>query len=477
MLRVSDFGFRVFESMSDIKYSLAIIGGGPGGYSSAIRASQLGIKTVLIEKNPTLGGTCLNAGCIPSKALLASTEFVHIAQHKFAAHGIALQGMTVDVATMMNRKNQAVAKLTKGLDFLMKQNNVDIIHGTAHLIGSNGVFIKNENGNQTLDVEKIILATGSVPIELPFLKFDGQKVLNSDHALSLPTAPQSMIIIGAGAIGLELGSVWARLGTRVTVLELLPRIAAGMDHDIASTLQKMLAVQGLTFNLNTQVKSAQIKENSVAITTSQDGKDSTFEAEKVFVAVGRRPCADDLFLDESGVKRDEKGRIQINSQWQTNISNIFAIGDLVDGPMLAHKAMEEGVAVAEQIAGKAGMVNYKVIPNIIYTMPEAAGVGFTEDAVKQTGGEYRVGKSFLMANGRAVAADCAEGFVKIIADAKTDRLLGAHILAPNASELIAECIAVMEFGGSAEDLARTMHAHPTMTESIKEAALAVGRPK
>lgn len=455
------------------KYQLAIIGGGPGGYSAAIRASQLGIKTVLIEKSPTLGGTCLNVGCIPSKALLASTEFVHLAQHKFAAHGISLQGMTVDATTMMNRKNQVVAKLTKGLDFLMKQNNINVIHGTAHLIGSNGIFIKNENWNLTIDVEKIILATGSVPIELPFLKFDGQKILHSDHALSLPTAPQSMMIIGAGAIGLELGSVWARLGTRVTMLELLPRIAAGMDNDVASTLQKMLSTQGLTFHLNTQVKSVEIKENSVSVTASQDEKDAIFEAEKVFVAVGRRPFTDDLFLDESGVKRTEKGRVQINSQWQTNITNIYAIGDLVEGPMLAHKAIEEGIAAAEQIDGKPGMVNYKVIPNVIYTMPEAASVGLTEDAVKQTGGEYRVGKSFLMANGRALAADCAEGFVKIIADAKTDRLLGAHILAHNASELIAECIAVMEFGGSAEDLARTVHAHPTMAEAVKEAAASI----
>jgi dihydrolipoamide dehydrogenase len=455
-------------------YQLAILGGGPAGYVCAIRASQLGIKTVVIEKTKPLGGTCLNVGCIPSKALLASSEHYHFAKHRFAAHGIIAREIGLDLPAMMKRKETVVASLTKGIDFLFKKNKIDRLHGTGRFLDATTIEVTAADGSkQTVTADKTVIATGSVPIELPFLPFDGDKVLSSDHAIALQEVPESLLVIGAGAIGLELGSVWSRLGTKVTVVEFLPRIATGFDGEVATILQRSFTKQGFTFHLGTKVQSAKVEKNKVTITAEQDGKPLTLEAAKVLVAVGRRPFHEGLGIDKIGVTLTERGRVKIDGHWKTSVPNIFAIGDVVDGPMLAHKAEDEGVALAEQLAGKPGHVNYDIIPGVIYTAPEAASVGLTEEQCKEKKLAIKVGKFNFAANGRAIAADATEGFAKIIADAKTDRVLGAHIVAANASELIAETVVLMEFAGSSEDLARTIHAHPTMSEGVKEAALAV----
>jgi dihydrolipoamide dehydrogenase len=461
--------------MPDFDYQLVVIGSGPGGYVAAIRASQLGLKTAIVEKDKTLGGTCLNVGCIPSKALLASTEHLHFAKERFAAHGIITGDIKLDLGAMMKRKGEVVGKLTGGVAYLMKKNKIDVVKGLGKPIDGHTVEVTDESGaKKTLKTQNILLATGSVPVELPFLKFDGKRVISSDQGIALGKVPKTLLIIGAGAIGLELGSVWARLGAEVTVIEFLPRIAAvGFDAETSKILQRNLEKLGIKFELSTKIESAKVTDKGVELQgVKGDGKVS-YSAEIVLVAVGRKPFTTGLDLDKVGVKLTDRGRIAVNDQWQTSVPGIYSIGDVIDGPMLAHKAHEEGAAVAERIAGKPGHVNYGIIPGVIYTAPEAASVGLTEDEAKEKKIDVRVGKFAFTANGRAIANDTTEGFAKIIADAKTDRVLGAHIVASNASELIAETVLLMEYSGSSEDLARTIHAHPTMSEAVKEAALAV----
>jgi dihydrolipoamide dehydrogenase len=461
--------------MPDFDYQLVVIGSGPGGYVAAIRAAQLGLKVVIVEKDKTLGGTCLNVGCIPSKALLASTEHLHFARERFAAHGIIAKDIQVDLGAMMKRKLDVVGKLTSGVSYLMKKNKIEVVRGFGKLVDANTVEVTDDSGaKRTLKAQSIVLATGSVPIELPFLKFDGKRVINSDQGIALTKVPKSMLVIGAGAIGLELGSVWRRLGSEVTVIEFLPRIAAvGFDPETSKILQRNLEKLGMKFELGTKIESAKATDKGVELTGSNASGPVTYQAELVLVAVGRKPFTAGLDLDKAGVKLTERGRIATNPHLQTSVPNIWALGDVIDGPMLAHKAHEEAVAVAERIAGKPGEVNYQIIPGVIYTAPEAASVGLTEEEAKEKKIEVSIGKFAFTANGRAIANDTTEGFVKIVADAKTDRVLGAHIVASNASELIAETVLLMEFGGSSEDLARTIHAHPTMSEAVKEAALAV----
>jgi dihydrolipoamide dehydrogenase len=461
--------------MPDFDYQLVVIGSGPGGYVAAIRASQLGLKTAIVEKDKTLGGTCLNVGCIPSKALLASSEYLHFAQERFAAHGIITGGIRLDLGAMMKRKGEVVGKLTSGVAYLMKKNKIEVVKGLGRLVDGHTVEVTGDDGaKKTLKAENILLASGSVPVELPFLKFDGKRVISSDQGIALEKVPKSMLIIGAGAIGLELGSVWSRLGTEVTVIEFLPRIAAvGFDAETSKILQRNLEKLGMKFELGTKIESAKVTDKGVELQGLKGDAKVNYAAELVLVAVGRKPFTTGLGLDTAGVKLTERGRIAVNGQGETSLPGVYAIGDVVDGPMLAHKAHEEGVAVAERLAGKPGHVNYDIIPGIIYTAPEAASVGLTEEQAKERKIDVRVGKFAFTANGRAIASDTTEGFAKIVADAKTDRVLGAHIVAANASELIAETVLLMEFSGSAEDLARTIHAHPTMSEAVKEAALAV----
>ena len=461
--------------MPDFDYQLVVIGSGPGGYIAAIRAAQLGLKTAIVEKEPALGGTCLRVGCIPSKALLASTEHLHFARERFAAHGIIAGEIKVDLATMMKRKVEVVGKLTGGVAYLMKKNKIEVAKGFGKLVDAHTVEVTADDGTKkTLKTANILLATGSVPIELPFLKYDGKKVINSDQGIALEKVPKKLLIIGAGAIGLELGSVWARLGAEVTVIEFLPRIAAvGFDAETSKVLQRSLEKLGMKFELSTKIESAKVSDTGVELQGVQGDKKVTYSGDLVLVSVGRKPFTTGLDLEKAGVKLTERGRIAIDKHWLTNVPGIYSIGDVVDGPMLAHKAHEEGVAVAEHIAGKPGHVNYNVIPGIIYTAPEAASVGLTEDEAKEKGIAVKVGKFGFTANGRAIANDTTEGFAKIIADAKTDKVLGAHIVASCASELIAETVLLMEYSGSSEDLARTIHAHPTMSEAVMEAALGV----
>jgi dihydrolipoamide dehydrogenase len=461
--------------MPDFDYQLVIIGSGPGGYIAAIRAAQLGLKTAIVEKEKTLGGTCLNVGCIPSKALLASTEHLHFAKERFASHGIITGEIKVDLGTMMKRKRDVVGKLTGGVAYLMKKHKIEVVSGLGKPLDGNTVEVTGEGGvKRTLKTQNIILATGSVPIELPFLKYDGKKVIHSDHAIALESVPKKLLVIGAGAIGLELGSVWARLGADVTVIEFLPRIAAiGFDAETSKILQRNLEKLGLKFELSTKIESASVTDKGVELQGVQGDKKVSYSGDLVLVSVGRKPFTTGLDLDKVGVKLTERGRIAVNDHGQTSVPSIYSIGDVIDGPMLAHKAHEEGIAVAERLAGKPGHVNYNIIPGIIYTAPEAASVGITEEEAKEKKLDVRVGKFNFTANGRAIANDTTEGFAKIIADAKTDKVLGAHIVASCASELIAETVLLMEYSGSSEDLARTIHAHPTMSEAVKEAALAV----
>jgi len=451
-------------------YDLVIIGGGPAGYVCANHAGHLGLKVAVVEKHKNLGGTCLNVGCIPSKALLNSSEHFHYAGHRFAAHGIKTGELSVDLATLMARKEKVVSDLAKGIEFLFKKNKVERFEGTGKILNATTVEVSSPTGIQKLETRNILLATGSVPIELPFMKFDGQTIVSSDQAIAFAEVPKTLLVIGAGAIGIELGSVWARLGSKVTVVEFLPRVTAGFDAEVSTALQRSLEKQGLVFHLNTKVQSAKTGKGKASITAVKDGVEQTFEAEKVLVAVGRKPFTDGLGLEAAGVRMTDKGRIAVDAKWKTSIDGIYAIGDVIDGPMLAHKAEAEGRALAEIFAGKTASINTATIPNVVYTSPEAASVGLTEEQLKENGTAYRSGKWNFMANGRAKAADQTEGFVKILADAKTDRILGVHILSSIASELIAECVLAMEFSASAEDLARTMHAHPTMAEVIREAA-------
>ncbi len=452
-------------------YDLIIIGSGPGGYIAAVKATQLGMKTAVVEKSEHLGGTCLNVGCIPSKALLSSSEHFHYASHDFARHGIQLKGIDLDVPQMMKRKDDVVHSLRKGIEFLFKSNKVDRLTGTGSFKDPNTVSIVASDGKETVKTAKhIMIATGSVPVSLPGIEIDGKQIVTSDEAIAFDQVPKSMVVIGAGAIGLELGSVWARLGTKVEVVEFLPRVAAGCDLESGKTLQKLLEKQGLKFHLNTKVQAAKAAKGKVTLTAMKDGKELKLEAEKVLVAVGRKPFTDGLNLEAAGVSLTDRGRIQVDSTWKTTTDSVYAIGDVIDGPMLAHKAEAEGVAAVERMAGQAGNVNAALIPNVIYTSPEVASVGLTEEQAKEQEIPYRTGKYQFMANGRARAVDQTDGYVKLLAHQETGQLIGAHIVASNASELLAECVAVMEFSGTAEDLARIVHAHPTMSEVIKEAA-------
>ncbi|MGI8890616.1 MAG: dihydrolipoyl dehydrogenase [Chthoniobacterales bacterium] len=458
------------------KFDVIIIGSGPGGYVAAIRAAQLGLKTAIIEKDSELGGTCLNVGCIPSKALLASSDHFVFAKKEAAKHGIVLDNVRLDLDTMLGRKDKVVKTLTGGVRALMKGNKVTTFSGLGTIIEPGKVRVQpNEGAASEVAADHLIIATGSVPINLASMPFDGKTVVSSTEALCFEQPPAKFLVIGAGAIGLELGSVWSRLGSEVTIVEFLPRIAVGFDLEMANLLQRALSAQGIKFHLETKVGAVKVA-NGRAVATATKGTDElSFEADKVLVSVGRRAFAEGVVADKIGLEMDERGRIKVDDTFRTNVKGIYAIGDVIAGPMLAHKAEEEGIACVELIAGKAGHVNYDVIPGIIYTNPELAGVGLTEDLAKEKGLKVRIGKFPFRANGRALANDDVEGWVKFIADAETDRILGASILSHAASELIAEIVAVMEFGGSSEDLGRTVHAHPTLSEAVKEAALAVDK--
>lgn len=456
------------------KFDVTIIGSGPGGYVAAIRAGQLGLKTAIIEKEKELGGTCLRIGCIPSKALLTSSDHFHFAQKDAARHGIVIENLRLDLPTMLSRKDKVVTMLTGGVRALMKANKVTVFEGTGTITAPGKVSLKNEAGEtQEIESSNIVIATGSVPVELPFAKFDGETIVSSTEALSFTEPPKKFLVIGAGAIGLELGSVWSRLGSEVTVVEFLPRIALGFDLELANALQKALTAQGLKFHLETKMTGVKVENGRATATATKGDETLTFDADKVLVSVGRRAFADGVIASSVGVALDERKRVKIDEHFRTNVPGIYAIGDVVAGPMLAHKAEEEGIACVEIIAGKAGHVNYDAIPGVIYTNPELAGVGLTEEQAKEKGIEVKIGRFPFRANGRALANDDADGMVKFIADAVTDRLLGAHILHHAASELLAEATSVIEFGGSSEDLGRTCHSHPTLSEAVKEAALAV----
>jgi dihydrolipoamide dehydrogenase len=460
-------------------FDLVVIGAGPGGYVAAIRAAQLGIKVACVDKRGTLGGTCLNVGCIPSKALLDSSELYALARSRFANHGIGVGDVRLDLGQMMKRKDRVVKGLTDGVAFLLKKNRITVVNGTARLAGPGQVVVKGAEAAATpLQSKAILLATGSEPAPLPSLPFDGTGIVSSTEALQFDKVPAHLIVVGGGYIGLEIGSVWARLGAKVTVLEFLPRLLAQGDAEIAGLLHRTLVKQGLEFHLETQVTSASTQGGQLIVNAQAHGENQVFQGDKVLVAVGRRPYSAGLGLAECGVAVDERtGRIPVDNNYRTNVPGIYAIGDLVKGPMLAHKAQEEGVAFAERLAGQKTPINYDTIPSVIYTWPEVASVGLTEEQVKESGRTYRVGKFPFAANGRARCLDETEGLVKIIADAQTDRLLGVHIIGARASDLIAEAVTAMEFSGSAEDVARICHAHPTLSEAVHEAALAVdGHP-
>ncbi len=456
------------------KFDVVIIGSGPGGYVAAIRAGQLGLKTAIVEKDKELGGTCLNIGCIPSKALLTSSDHFMFAQKEAVKHGIVIDKVHVDLPKMLQRKDKVVKTLTGGVRALMKTNKVTTFEGLGTITAPGKVSIKSSNGEaQEIETKNIVIATGSVPSELPFAKFDGKTIVSSTEALCFTEAPPKLLVIGAGAIGLELGSVWNRLGSEVTMLEFLPRIALGFDLELSNLLQRSLTAQGLTFHLETKVTAVNVADGRAIATATKGSEELRFEADKVLVSVGRKPFANGAVDKKLGVEFDERGRVKVDAHFRTNIEGIYAIGDVIAGPMLAHKAEDEGIACVEIIAGKSGHVNYDAIPGIIYTNPELAGVGLTEDQAKEKGIEVRIGRFPFRANGRALSNEDTEGMVKFVADAKTDRILGAHILQHAASELIAEAVSVIEFGGSSEDLGRTCHSHPTLSEAVKEAALAV----
>jgi dihydrolipoamide dehydrogenase len=456
------------------RFDLIVIGGGPGGYVAAIRAAQLGQRVACIDARGTFGGTCLNVGCIPSKALLDSSELYHITAHRLAKHGINVGSVALDLPALLKRKDQVVTGLTTGIAGLFRKHKVTGLHGTGKLLGNGQVQVTEPNGTtQTLSGAHILLATGSVPTTLPSLPFDGQHLVSSTEALNFNPVPKRLIVVGAGYIGLELGSVWARLGSEVTVLEFLPRILPLTDSEIAGLVQKSLVKQGLNFQLSTKVTGAQVQGNQVTVTAEQDGKAQTFVGDKVLVAVGRKPQTVGLGLADVGVAVDAKsGKVLVDDHFRTNVAGISALGDLIAGPMLAHKAQEEGVAFAERLVGRAAHVNYDAIPSVIYIWPEVAAVGKTEDELKAAQVPYRVGRFPFAASGRARCMDESEGVVKVLSHADTDRLLGVHIFGPRASDLIAEAVTTIEFSGSAEDIARITHAHPTLSETLAEAARA-----
>jgi dihydrolipoamide dehydrogenase len=459
-------------------YDLVVIGTGPGGYVCAIRAAQLGMKVAVVEKNATLGGTCLNVGCMPSKALLHASEMFEEAGHSFAKMGVNVPAPKLDLPSMMNFKQQGIDGNVKGVEFLMKKNKIDVIHGTGKILGAGKVQVANSDGRtQSVETKNIVIATGSDVAPLKGVDIDEKRIVSSTGALSLDRVPERLLIVGAGVIGLELGSVWHRLGAKVTVVEFLDRILPGMDGEIARQFQRILEKQGFAFRLSTKVTGVDTSGNVLVakIEPAAGGTAETLEADVVLVCIGRMPYTEGLGLKEAGVALDNRGRVQIDAHFSTNVKGVYAIGDVVAGPMLAHKAEDEGVACAEIIAGQAGHVNYDVIPGVVYTTPEVSSVGKTEEEVKQAGIAYTSGKFPFTANGRSKVNQTTDGFVKVLADAKTDRVLGVHIIGIEAGEMIHEAAVLMEFGGSAEDLARTCHAHPTRSEAIKEAALAVGK--
>ncbi|HRE06822.1 MAG TPA: dihydrolipoyl dehydrogenase [Opitutaceae bacterium] len=449
-----------------------VIGAGPGGYVCAFRAAQLGLKVALVDKRGTLGGTCLNVGCIPSKALLHSSEQFVFARSHAAEHGVKLAGVELDLAALMKRKDAVVSKLVGGVAALAKGRKVTVLTGTATFINATTLAVTGADGAATqVSARNVVIATGSAPVELPFMKFDGRTVVSSDDAIGFSEVPKRLVVVGGGAIGLELGSVWSRLGSEVTVVEFLPKIIATYDDDVIRAFTRLLQKQGLKIEVGAKVTGFA----QGVLTAEREGQKLEFPADKVLVAVGRRPYTDGLGLDKAGVALDDKKRVKVDDHLRTTVPGIWAIGDVVAGPMLAHKAEEDGVAVAEWIAGKAGHVDWNLVPGVVYTSPEVASVGLGEDAAKAQGLTVAVGKFNFAANGRAISAAATDGFVKIIADAKTDRILGAQILGHNAGELISEVVTHMIYGGSAEDLGRTIHAHPTVSEAVKEAGLAVAK--
>jgi dihydrolipoamide dehydrogenase len=461
--------------MTSDSYDVIIVGGGPGGYVCAIRAAQLGLKVACVEKRNTLGGTCLNIGCIPSKALLQSSHHFETALDEFADHGIKTGKVTLDLKTMLRRKDRVVDELTKGIEFLLKKNKVDYIVGNGMLKAADTLEVTSIEGkSQVLKTKNIVIATGSDVAQLPGVTIDEKQIVSSTGALALTSVPKSMVVVGAGAIGLELGSVWRRLGAEVTVVEFLDNILPGMDGEVVKQMTRILKKQGMTLRLRAKVTAAKASKTGVtlSIESRDDGKIEEIKADVVLVAIGRKPYSEGLGLDKVGVAMD-RDFITTDDELQTNVAGIYAIGDVIGGPMLAHKAEEEGVAVAEHLAGQSGHVNYDVIPGVVYTWPEVASLGKTEEDLKEAGVAYTVGKFPFSANSRARTNADSEGFVKIVADAKTDKVLGVHIVGPAAGDLIAEAVSVMEFGGSAEDIARTCHSHPGLSEAVKEAALAV----
>ncbi len=467
--------------MTEQAYEVIVIGGGPGGYVAAIRAAQLGLKTACVEKRGSLGGTCLNIGCIPSKALLQSSEKYEEARHGLALHGVKLDGVALDLPAMMAHKDKVVADNTRGVEFLFKKYKVDYVKGAARFTAPGKLAVSPIDGGtaQELTGNSIVIATGADVVPLPGVAIDEQAIVSSTGALSLPAVPKSLVVVGAGYIGLEMGSVWRRLGSAVTVVEFLDRITPGMDGELARNLQRVLARQGFVFRLSTKVVAAKRDGQGVALSLepAHGGPREELKADVVLVAIGRRPYTDGLGLEQAGVVTDNQGRITVDDGFATNVKGIYAIGDVIAGPMLAHKASEEGVALAERLAGQKAHVNYGAIPAVIYTWPEVASVGRGEEELKAAGIAYKTGKFPFSANARARANADTEGFVKILADAKSDRVLGVHIIGPDAGTIIAEAVIAMEYGASAEDIARTCHAHPTLNEAVKEAALAVeGHP-
>ncbi|MGC8522898.1 MAG: dihydrolipoyl dehydrogenase [Acidibrevibacterium sp.] len=452
-------------------FDVIVIGAGPGGYVCALRAAQLGLKVACVEKRATLGGTCLNIGCIPSKALLQSSENFHAAQSALADHGVMVKGITLDLSRMQARKEEVVSANVKGVEFLFKKNKVTWLKGAARIARPGVVAVDGAE----YAAKHIVIATGSESVPLPGVEVDETRIVTSTGGLALDAVPKHLVVIGGGYIGLELGSVWRRLGAEVTVIEFLDRLVPTMDGEISKAFERILAKQGMKFRLQTKVTGARVEKKTVILSLepAKGGKAEEISADIVLLAIGRRPYVEGLGLTEIGVARDERGRIKTDEHYATSVAGIYAIGDVIAGPMLAHKAEEEGVALAEILAGQAGHVNYGAIPGVVYTWPEAACVGATEESLREAGTAYRVGKFPFTANGRARAMGETEGFVKLLADEKTDRLLGAHIIGPDAGTLIAELVTAIEFGASAEDVARTSHAHPSLSEAVKEAALAV----
>ena len=459
-------------------FDLVVIGGGPGGYVCAIRAAQLGLKTACVESRGALGGTCLNVGCIPSKSLLNLSENYNKAKKDFNNQGIEISDIKLNINKMMANKEKSVQVLTKGVEFLFKKNRVTYFKGKGVIFSKDNVVIYESNNKRTsIKAKNIVIATGSSPTSLPGVEIDEKNIVSSTGALSFSEVPKDLIIIGGGYIGLEMGSVWSRLGSNVTVVEYLDFITPGMDREISNEFQKILTKQGIKFKLNNKVTSVTNIKNKVVVdyTNNTTGARERQECDKVLVSVGRKPYTEGLNLSKVGIKKDDKGRIEVNEKLQTSLNNIYAIGDVIKGPMLAHKAEEEGIAVAEIIAGQAGHVIYDVIPGVVYTSPEVATVGKTEEQLKDENKSYKIGKFPFLANSRAKVNNETDGFVKILADSKTDKVLGVHIIGPHSGDMIAEMALAMEFGASAEDIARTCHAHPTHTEAIKEAALAVDK--